>query len=66
MSGDGSSEDYDEPTAMLNWLVEHGVPAERVVRDVAGLDTHDTCVRAREVFWVTEALPAARAGAASS
>ncbi|WP_318243790.1 ElyC/SanA/YdcF family protein [Oerskovia gallyi] len=66
MSGDGSSEDYDEPTAMLPWLVGHGVPAERVVRDVAGLDTHDTYVRARAVFGVTETLPAARAGAASS
>ena len=33
VSGDGSREDYDEPTAMLDWLVAHGVPAERVVRD---------------------------------
>jgi vancomycin permeability regulator SanA len=56
VSGDKSSKDYDEPTAMLDWLVAHGVPAERVVRDFAGFDTHDTCVRAREVFGVTEAV----------
>ncbi|QDW62651.1 vancomycin high temperature exclusion protein [Oerskovia sp. KBS0722] len=56
VSGDNSSEDYDEPTAMLDWLVGHGVPAERVVRDFAGFDTHDTCVRARKVFGVTEAV----------
>ncbi|GAA3231477.1 vancomycin high temperature exclusion protein [Oerskovia jenensis] len=56
VSGDNSREDYDEPTAMLDWLVGHGVPADRVVRDFAGFDTHDTCVRAREVFGVTEAV----------
>ncbi|TGJ95021.1 hypothetical protein DLJ96_15400, partial [Actinotalea fermentans ATCC 43279 = JCM 9966 = DSM 3133] len=56
VSGDNSREDYDEPTAMLDWLVGHGVPAERVVRDFAGFDTHDTCVRAREVFGVTDAV----------
>ncbi|MBE7699414.1 YdcF family protein [Oerskovia sp. Sa1BUA8] len=56
VSGDNSREDYDEPTAMLDWLVAHGVPAERVVRDFAGFDTHDTCVRARQVFGVTDAV----------
>ncbi|WP_235534260.1 vancomycin high temperature exclusion protein [Oerskovia sp. Root22] len=56
VSGDNSREGYDEPTAMLDWLVEQGVPAEHVVRDFAGFDTHDTCVRAREIFGVTEAV----------
>ncbi|MGW6004049.1 SanA/YdcF family protein [Oerskovia enterophila] len=56
VSGDNSREGYDEPTAMLDWLVEQGVPAEHVVRDFAGFDTHDTCVRAHEIFGVTEAV----------
>lgn len=56
VSGDNSRAGYDEPTAMLDWLVARGVPSERVVRDFAGFDTHDTCVRARGVFGVTEAV----------
>ncbi len=56
VSGDNSRKDYDEPTAMRDWLVAHGVPDEHVVRDFAGFDTHDTCVRARRVFGVEAAV----------
>lgn len=56
VSGDASRKDYDEPTAMRDWLVEQGVPAQRVVRDFAGLDTHDSCFRARHVFGVDQAI----------
>lgn len=56
VSGDNSRKDYDEPTAMHDWLVENGVPSEKVVRDFAGFDTHDTCVRAHQVFGVEAAV----------
>ncbi len=56
VSGDNGQASYDEPTAMAGWLVDHGVPRDRVVLDYAGFDTHDTCVRAVEVFGVTEAV----------
>ena len=56
VSGDNRSVNHDEPTAMRDWLVGLGMPAEYVVRDFAGLDTHDTCVRARKIFGVTEAV----------
>lgn len=56
VSGDNRTTDYDEPTAMREWLVGRGMPADRVVRDFAGLDTHDTCVRAHDVFGVDEAV----------
>lgn len=56
VSGDGQREGYDEPAAMADWLTWHGVPAERIVRDTAGLDTHDSCVRAREVYGVSGAV----------
>lgn len=56
VSGDSSTEDYDEPTAMRDWLVGLGVPTDRIVLDHAGLDTHDTCVRAHEVFGVRSAV----------
>ena len=56
VSGDNSRQDYDEPTAMRDWLVANGVPDEDVVRDFAGFDTHDTCVRAHQVFGVEAAV----------
>ena len=56
VSGDNATVSHDEPSAMRDWLVDRGVPEDAVVRDFAGLDTHDTCVRAHEVFGVTSAV----------
>ncbi|MEU9922013.1 ElyC/SanA/YdcF family protein [Streptomyces griseoluteus] len=56
VTGDNSREDYDEPSAMRTYLSRHGVPAERVVSDYAGFDTWDSCVRARRVFGVHQAI----------
>lgn len=56
VSGDNSRKDYDEPTATHDWLVAHGVPAAKAVRDYAGSDTHDTCQRAHGVFGVDAAV----------
>ncbi|MEZ0447033.1 SanA/YdcF family protein [Cellulomonas sp. ICMP 17802] len=56
VSGDNAHANHDEPTAMRDWLVEHGVPASAVVRDHAGFDTHDSCVRAHDVFGVDAAV----------
>ena len=52
VSGDNRTHDYDEPTAMLDYLVAQGVPADRVVRDFAGRDTYDSCARAQRIFGV--------------
>ena len=52
VSGDGTSRFYDEPTAMRDYLLEHGVPAEAVLVDPAGLDTYASCARARDEFGV--------------
>jgi len=56
VSGDNRVADYDEPTAMQDYLVAAGVPRDRIVRDFAGQDTYDSCVRAKEIFGVTRAL----------
>ena len=56
VSGDHGTEFHDEPTAMLDWLVTHGVPTDKIVRDHAGFDTHDSCVRAHDVFGVRDAV----------
>ncbi|WFE42267.1 ElyC/SanA/YdcF family protein [Micromonospora sp. WMMD998] len=55
VSGDHMNWDYDEPDAMRRWLVDRGVPADKVVLDHAGFDTYDSCVRARRVFGVRRA-----------
>jgi vancomycin permeability regulator SanA len=55
MSGDNSRPDYDEPTAMRDYALARGVPADDVVLDYAGFSTYDTCFRAHDVFGVTAA-----------
>lgn len=56
VSGDNRESHYNEPEAMRRHLVSVGIPADRVVLDHAGLDTYDTCVRARRIFGVTRAV----------
>ncbi|MFE1247288.1 vancomycin high temperature exclusion protein [Streptomyces sp. NPDC058735] len=56
VTGDNSREDYDEPDAMRAYLTRHGVPDGRVVSDYAGFDTWDSCVRAKRIFGVDEAV----------
>ncbi|MGR6917169.1 SanA/YdcF family protein [[Actinomadura] parvosata] len=50
LSGDNSRREYDEPTAMRDYLRAKGVPDAVMVLDYAGFDTWDSCVRARQVF----------------
>ncbi|MFT3875988.1 MAG: ElyC/SanA/YdcF family protein [Propioniciclava sp.] len=56
VSGDNSAEHNREASNMKRYLVAQGVPASRIVEDEHGLDTYATCVRAREVFGLTDAL----------
>ncbi|WP_309093452.1 ElyC/SanA/YdcF family protein [Streptomyces sp.] len=56
VTGDNSREDYDEPDAMRGYLTRHGVPDGRIVSDYAGFDTWDSCVRAKKIFGVDEAV----------
>ncbi|MDX3077352.1 vancomycin high temperature exclusion protein [Streptomyces sp. MI02-7b] len=56
VTGDNSRTDYDEPTAMRDYLGAHGVPRAKVVLDYAGFDTWDSCARARRIFGVAHAL----------
>ena len=56
VSGDHGSWSYDEPGAMRDELLAHGVPARAVFTDHAGFDTWASMVRAREVFGVESAI----------
>lgn len=54
VSGDNREQNYNEPEAMRRYLVDKGVPADKIVEDFAGLDTYDSCVRAKRIFGVHE------------
>jgi vancomycin permeability regulator SanA len=56
VSGDGGGVSGDEPAVMTAYLTGLGVDPRRIVADPAGLDTYDTCVRARDVYGVSRAL----------
>jgi vancomycin permeability regulator SanA len=56
VSGDNSRPDYNEPRAMRDYLVRHGVPDRLIVLDYAGFDSWETCDRAKRVFGVSRAV----------
>ena len=57
VSGDGGGDSGDETAAMTSYLTGTlGVDPTRVVADPSGLDTYDSCSRARDVYGVRKAL----------
>jgi vancomycin permeability regulator SanA len=56
VTGDNSTPTYNEPRAMRDYLMAHGVPERLIVLDYAGFDTWQSCVRAKQVFGVSRAI----------
>jgi SanA protein len=57
VSGDNSYENYNEPEVMAATLIEaFAIPAEDIGQDFAGRRTYDTCIRAKEVFGIEQAI----------
>jgi vancomycin permeability regulator SanA len=56
VSGDGHGVSGDETAAMATYLTGLGVDPRRIVADPSGLDTYDSCARARQVYGITSAL----------
>ncbi|WP_414623527.1 vancomycin high temperature exclusion protein [Calothrix sp. CCY 0018] len=56
MSGDNSSEDYDEVTVMQRYAIKMGVPKKDITLDHAGFKTYESCYRAKEIFGVKQAV----------
>ncbi len=56
VSGDNSSENYNEPEDMKNALIEKGVPADKIILDFAGFRTFDSVIRAKEIFGQTSMI----------
>lgn len=50
LSGDNSSQYYNEPVTMQKALVKLGVPESAITLDFAGLRTLDSIVRCKEIF----------------
>jgi len=56
VSGDGNGASGNEPAAMTSYLTRLGIDPRRIVTDPFGLDTYDSCARARQVYQITRAL----------
>lgn len=56
MSGTVRGSGYDEPSAMRSLALKIGVPAEDILVDSGGNRTLYTCLRARQIFGVEQAL----------
>lgn len=50
MSGDHSTEKYDEVNIMKNFAIENGVPSEDIFMDHAGFSTYESIYRVKEIF----------------
>lgn len=56
LSGDNRVENYNEPVAMYNYMVEIGVDEKHLQPDFAGRSTYETCERASKIFGVEKAV----------
>jgi vancomycin permeability regulator SanA len=56
VSGDAGERYGDEPAVMTHYLVARGVATARIVQDPYGLDTYDSCRRARDVYGLRRLL----------
>ena len=50
MSGDNSTEHYNECAAMKRYAIAQGVPSEDIFCDHAGFSTYESMYRAKNVF----------------
>ncbi|MFA5854932.1 MAG: ElyC/SanA/YdcF family protein [Candidatus Gracilibacteria bacterium] len=57
VSGDNSTENYNEPEVMSQTLQnDFAIPAAAISEDYAGRRTYDTCIRAKEIWGIKEAV----------
>src|SRR5262245_35047733 len=56
VSGDARHRSYNEPKAMNEYLISHAVAPKDVIVDTSGRSTYETCLRAKEVFGLKQAV----------
>lgn len=50
LTGDHQSDDYDEVTVMLNYLLENNIPREDIILDNYGISTYDSIYRLKYIY----------------
>lgn len=53
VSGDGLARSLYETRAMREYMELRGVPSSAIVEDIGGMDTYDSCLRAKLTFGIT-------------
>ncbi|MDR3258940.1 MAG: YdcF family protein [Fusobacteriaceae bacterium] len=56
LSGDHGQKDYDEVNSMKNYLIQKGIPSDKIFLDHAGFDTYSTMKRAKDIFLIEDAI----------
>lgn len=56
VSGDNRRRSYNEPLVMKRWLVDYGVPEDRIACDFAGRRTLDSCARAARLWGIRDSV----------
>ncbi len=56
LSGDNRRNDYNEVSAMKNYLLERDVPENLIFTDPAGLDTYDSMYRSDYIYKIPNAI----------
>ncbi len=56
VSGDNRQANYNEPRAMQEYLLSHSIPGRDIIVDSSGRSTYETCLRARDVFGLKQAV----------
>lgn len=56
LTGDHRTDDYNEVSAMQNYLLKLGVPEKHIFMDPGGLNTYESMYRSREIFEVPSAV----------
>jgi len=60
VSGDNRQKNYNETAAVQKYLLEQGIPQDKIFLDYAGFDTYDSLYRARNVFQVNDLIVASQ------
>ena len=56
MSGDHSTDEYDEVNAMKDYAIEQGVSPSVIFMDHAGFSTYESLYRARDIFQIKKVV----------
>ena len=56
VSGDHGNKEYDEVNTMKNYLINKGIPSEKIFMDHAGFSTYESIYRAKKIFGVKNTI----------